>query len=1247
MKKSLLFIFCFLGISGLTWAQTGKLSGTIFDEETSEPVPFANVIASQNGVQKGGTTTDFNGNYLISSLVPGQYDVEVSYVGYRPKRIAGVLINFERTRRLDIEIASGATTLEEVVVEYQRPLIEADNTSTGAVLTKEQIQQLPTRSINAIITTAPAVFSSDDGGALNIKGNRSGSNQTFINGVKVVGPVPNLPIEAIEEISVITGGVPAQFGDATGGIINITTRSASSEFFGTVTAETSRPFDSWNQDLVGITAGGPLLTRPDVNDPTRKRTILGFFGSVQYQGFRDPDPPATPIFVVKDEVLDQIREQPMFRDGQSILYATDTLKDDQFDELDYRPNTERQDLLTNFTLDFQPSNDLLFTAGGNFNLINGRSDIFGSTGSNNLHRASAFNSENNTEDLNRRWNAFVRFTQNFRPSGDTASLVEDAYYQVQLDYGQRNDVLRDVRHGDDYLNYRYVGQFFQETGDFNIGPIATLPFGDGGLELQEEGGGRNVVIRNLAPVGVDFRPSELNPLLASYTQTAIELSEAQSIFDIVANRGLLNGNGPSTTYGLYDSPGSTTNRYNLSFDEQYRVSALGAATIGRHTIKVGFEYEQRVDAFYTIIPGQLWNIGRFSLNGHVDPFGAFDVDSLSSPDSIFVTPRATLSSINDSTGRYQGQSVFDARLRRSLGVSDDAIISIDELTPEQLSVDFFQAEDLLDFRMVGYRGYDYLGNRLDGSVAFEDFFYDAENRPQDAFRPIYAAGFIQDKFEFDDIIVNVGLRVDRFDANQKVLRDPNSLTRLLTVGDLRNSNVDFSAFRNTEYTLPGTIDDDFVVYVDQESNDYIPGQNEGDFRILGFRSGEVYYDAQGQEIQNARGVIDVGDNGQANPLFTLNGLSPRDREIWEESRVTLDAFEDYRPQINVQPRIAFSFPISDLALFFAHYDVRTQRPPARIGASPSDYYYLNQQVGAVISNANLRNERLVDYQVGFQGVLSPTSSIRFSAFYSELRDQIQIINQPFAYPTPYRTFGNIDFQTSKGLTVAYDLRRTENLRIDASYTLQFAEGTGSSDTQAANLTEVGDPNLRVPIPLNFDQRHALKLNLDYRFADDEGPLLFGKSVFENAGINFFIFAGSGIPFTRNGGNVNSSIIAGVQQRTQIDGSPNSSRLPWNIRSQLRVDKTFDFGNAAGERRPKALNVFVYIQNLFDRRNVLGVYSFTGSATDDGYLNSGIGREFVSQQANPEAFEQLYRKRLERPDFFSLPRRIRLGAAFNF
>ena len=168
----------------------------------------------------------------------------------------------------------------------------------------------------------------------------------------------------------------------------------------------------------------------------------------------------------------------------------------------------------------------------------------------------------------------------------------------------------------------------------------------------------------------------------------------------------------------------------------------------------------------------------------------------------------------------------------------------------------------------------------------------------------------------------------------------------------------------------------------------------------------------------------------------------------------------------------------------------------------------------------MKTERTIDYELGFQQKLGNTSALKLSAFYREMRDMQQAIAVYGAYPATYYTYGNIDFGTVKGFGISYDMRRTGNVTLRASYTLQFANGTGSSYESGAAIVQSDKPNLRTTLPLDFDQRHNLAVTIDYRYGGKisgvpyNGPKIAGKSILANTGVNFVINSGSGSPYTK-------------------------------------------------------------------------------------------------------------------------------------
>jgi hypothetical protein len=426
--------------------------------------------------------------------------------------------------------------------------------------------------------------------------------------------------------------------------------------------------------------------------------------------------------------------------------------------------------------------------------------------------------------------------------------------------------------------------------------------------------------------------------------------------------------------------------------------------------------------------------------------------------------------------------------------------------------------------------------------------------------------------------------------------------------------------------------DDYVVYVDKVNDPT---------KVVGYRNEYTWFNADGIEILDPS-ILDVG-----------NGISPALLDQ-DQDRVTISSFKDYDPQISVMPRISFSFPISDEALFFAHYDVLSQRPNSDVFSDPSQYYFFMNRQNR-LNNPSLEPTKTIDYELGFTQKVSNTSSVTFTTFYREMRNMIQTYRFNGAYPKDYTSYSNLDFGTVKGITAEYDLRRTENVRVRAAYTLQFADATGSSTTTAAALIAAGLPNLRSTFPMPWDRRHAFNIVIDYRWGRGKnynGPRInrnkSGKSPLEplsDFGFSLTINGGSGTPYTASR-NIDSPLSS---QAYLLKGTYGGSRLPWQFRLDLRVDKDFYFKSKKGTGGISSayLNVYLQVLNVLDTRNIIDVYPFTGNANDDGYLTAPEWQREINNQIDPTSFRQLYGNYVDYPYNYSTPRQIRLGLMFNF
>ncbi|HKL03326.1 MAG TPA: carboxypeptidase regulatory-like domain-containing protein [Cryomorphaceae bacterium] len=1242
-------VFLFSSISVYAQVGSGTLKGTLTDAETGEPLPFVNLVLLKGDRQVAGGSTNFDGEYTIKPIPPGSYNVAISFVGYNAKRINGVEINNSKITFLDVELESGVKLEEFEVIEYEVPLIDKDGGSTGGTVTREDISKMPGRSATSIAATVGGV--QETGGGISLRGARTENTFYYIDGIKVRGS-NNLPKAAIEEVQVLTGGIPANYGDATGGIISITTRGASSEYFGSLDVITSGfadedgngiGLDRYAQTQIEGVISGPLLWKKDA-EGNKTDPLLGFFVSGNYRNSLD-NRPTIGQYRIKESTRQQLISNPIDYQFSGVEVSpsgdqyidengdpqnstivvpnvqgnpnAEFLRADDWEEVPARQNDRLQGVSLTGKLDVATGPNLDLSFGGTFDWV--QDNIYS-------YSNSLFNAPNNGRSTDQTWRAFGRFTQRFSDGDaqESDGLIKNAYYSVMVDYSQRRFEQQDPTHQDRLFNYGYVGSFETiETPNYTFDGDSLNAFVHSGFRTLE----------------TTFTPSETNPDLAAYTSGLYDFYDELGFTvrtgnDIDAANGIRNGRLPDDVYNLYRPLGRPFNSYQLFDQDQFRITASGNADVGDHAITIGFEFEQFTQRSFSVSPVGLWNQARQLTNSHIEEL---DFESTPSIQTIGTATYYTYDRLID----LGSQSTFDRNLRNKLGLNPngDDYIYVDALDPDLFELEMFSADELLrqgNNALVGYYGYDYQGNRLSGgSPTIEDFFNATDEqgnntRPVGAFNPIYASFYVMDKFAFDDIIFNVGLRVDRFDANQPTLKDQFVIGEAVTVGDARNlvgSGGDNSYLANQ----PSVVQDDWVIYVNDLQNPTA---------INGYREGNTWFNAQGVEIPDPRDGI-----------FTPSGIAPL---LFDPDAVgqdlTADAFRDYEPQWNFMPRIAFSFPISDEAVFFAHYDVLTQRPTGQNVFNPIDYLFVQNLGNTAIANPNLLPTTTIDYELGFQQVLSRSSSLKISAFYRETRDEIQARRLLGAYPVTFTTFDNFDFGTTKGMTMTYDLRRTGNVTLRAAYTLQFASATGSSAGSALNLVNSGEPNIRVIFPTDRDQRHVFITTFDYRYGsgkDYNGPVIGGSQIFANAGLNVVGNLGSGTPYSRQRLATGAAFI-NPSGSPQLEGTVNGSRTPWQFRVNVQIDKSWALELGKGDNKKSAmLNAYLLINNIFDTQNILGVYRYTGNPDDDGYLAAPQFQPNIRTQLDETSFRQMYALKVANPFNYSAPRTIQLGIRLDF
>lgn len=1221
MSRSLLLVLPFLMLSIFAKAQT-SLKGKVTDGETGEEIFFGNVVIFKDGVMVTGTSTDEAGNFSFPDIDPGTYDVEASYTGYQTKRISAVQVLAGKVTTVNIEIKTdGGVLLNEVeVVEYKVPLIEQDNTTSGSVITGETIRNLPSRNINALASISAGLSSSDEGGAITVRGSRSNATNYYVDGIRVSGSL--VPETEIDQLQVITGGIEAQYGDVTGGIISITTKGPSNKFSGGIDLESSQFTDPYNWNLFGFNASGPIVKN------SQGRSILGFRLAGRYQDRQEDNPPAVAVYRINDEKLAELEANPILRDGSSYLPAADFLQSGDVDALSARPYQGSQLIDLTAKLDARLSNAIDISLTGAYRNTENQ---FAPSRSWNV-----LNSHNNPMAYGENYRANFRFRHRLGGGNMTADqaspkgIVQNASYTLQFGYEQGSSEAYDPRHKYNYFDYGYVGDF-----DIEWVPTFAVQFDPTEQQFYLQHTDYRQVLRN-------YEAGTLNPVLANYNN-AMNLpegdginstigayiisgsSDAQNLLTqqaFVAPNGANISSTVTSAWGFHTNVGTVYNSASYGESEIYTFNGRanfdlvpGKNTNARHNIQMGIIYEQRIGRSYAVFPRGLWDIARQQVNNHIQGIedGAETVGTI----TIEGFGEVDLKEVSIVEG---ADSRFYKAIREELGVPLNEYVNVDGLSPDQLRLDMFSAKELNDQGMISYLGYDYLGNPYDGT--FDDFFTatDADGVrtfPVAPNRPIYSAAYIQDKFTFDDIIFRLGVRVDRYDANTKVLKDPYSIYEIMGADEYHNN---FGGSR------PGSIGDDFKVYLNDAGTD-----------VLAYRDGDQWYRNNGTPVNNP---IEIFTSGLVYPKYADARVEDNINFIKSPDFDPSVSFEDYEPQINIMPRLAFSFPISDEANFFAHYDILVQRPASNTLATAVDYFYFTDNPGNIKNNPDLRPSRTIDYEVGFQQKLSASSKLKIAAYYKELRDMIQIRTFfPVPVITQYTTYDNQDFGTVKGFSFEYELRRTGNVSLITNYTLQFADGTGSNSNSQRGLTSRG--NLRNLFPLSYDERHRVNVNFDFRYGQGRGyngPRVNGTEILANFGFNLQAVAVSGRPYT-------ATLTPQELGGTQIAGALNGARKPWTFTLNARIDKSFKLSNRLN------LNVYARASNLLDRQNVLDVYSATGSPEDDGFLASSNGldklRNIENSNRMVSSYLAAYQWAIVNPGFYSLPRRIFLGAILDF
>jgi hypothetical protein len=300
-------------IAVVAWSATGgSISGTVTDQ-TGAVIPDTGVtVVNLDTTVQQTTKTNAIGFYAFTNLPIGRYEIEILREGFRPYKRTGLAIDINAEVRADITLTMGEQS-QEVVVSDTAVHVETESSQMGEVVTDTEITavalngrsftdllalqpgivpmttQQPDSIVMAGVTVAIAPSGVLNAGNQSISGQREDANGFMINGGDVkelmnggTSIVPNL--DSIAEFRVLTNNFDAQYGDYSGGVVNVVTKSGTNQWHGSGfeflrnTALDARSFFSpergvYRQNQFGGTVGGPI-----------SKDKLFFFGD--YQGTR-------------------------------------------------------------------------------------------------------------------------------------------------------------------------------------------------------------------------------------------------------------------------------------------------------------------------------------------------------------------------------------------------------------------------------------------------------------------------------------------------------------------------------------------------------------------------------------------------------------------------------------------------------------------------------------------------------------------------------------------------------------------------------------------------------------------------------------------------------------------------------------------------------------------------------------------------------------------------------------------------
>jgi outer membrane receptor protein involved in Fe transport len=298
--------------------------------------------------------------------------------------------------------------------------------------------------------------------------------------------------------------------------------------------------------------------------------------------------------------------------------------------------------------------------------------------------------------------------------------------------------------------------------------------------------------------------------------------------------------------------------------------------------------------------------------------------------------------------------------------------------------------------------------------------------------------------------------------------------------------------------------------------------------------------------------------------------------------------------------VSINYPISERALIrfnYGHFYELANYTRMYRNANP----FARGDV-PLIGNPNLDYTRTVNYTFGVDYAFTDEYSLKISGFYKDYFDMIATTNYDEGGITLFSYYDNTDYARVRGFEFELARQASRFINGTLSYEYSFAYGKSSSDSENYEALVAQDAIAIDENPLGWDIRHRVSLWLQLYFTDRDHPRLFGISIPSDWDMSVYWRFQTGFPFTPDRSFPNMVLDVGESPLT------NSMRLPSTAFTDVKFHKRFRVSGME-------YTFQIWVNNLFDNKNVLQVYRATGRY-DTSNNQSGIIGGGTERQANP-------------------------------